>query len=46
VGLAKVKLEHILMAAALNLRRVAAWWEGTPLAQTRQPRFVTLATAS
>jgi transposase len=45
VGLAKVKLEHILMAAALNLRRVAAWWDGTPLAQTRQPRFVALATA-
>lgn len=45
VGLAKVELEHTLMAAALNLRRVAAWWEGTPLAQTRQARFVTLAIA-
>ena len=46
VGLAKVNLEHILMAAALNLRRVAAWWEGMPLAQTRQARFVALAIAS
>jgi transposase len=46
VGLAKVHLEHILTAAALNLRRIAAWGDGTPLAQTRQPRFVTLAIAA
>lgn len=46
VGLAKVKLEHVLTAAALNLRRVAAWWDEAPLASTRQTRFVTLATAA
>jgi transposase len=42
IGLAKVHLEHLLTAAALNLHRVAAWWEGTPLALTRQARFVAL----
>jgi transposase len=42
VGQAKVHLEHILTAAALNLHRVAAWWDGRPLAKTRQARFVAL----
>ena len=35
VGLAKVTLQHILTAVALNVVRVSAWWAGTPLAKTR-----------
>jgi transposase len=35
VGVAKVTLQHILTAVALNLVRVSAWWAGTPLAKTR-----------
>jgi transposase len=42
LGLAKVHLQHVLTAAALNLVRVAAWLAGTPLARTRQSAFVRL----
>ena len=42
IGLAKVHLQHVLTAAALNLARVAAWLAGTPLARTRQSAFVRL----
>ena len=42
IGLAKVHLQHVLTAAALNLVRVAAWLAGTPLARTRQSAFVRL----
>jgi DDE family transposase len=30
-GLPKVRVEHILLAAAINLIRLDAWWTGTPL---------------
>jgi IS5 family transposase len=39
VGLAKVRLQHVLTAAALNLVRVAAWLAGHLFARTRQPTF-------
>jgi hypothetical protein len=42
IGLAKVHLQHVLTAAALNLVRVAAWLAGTPLARTRQSTFLRL----
>jgi transposase len=42
IGLAKVHLQHVLTAAALNLVRVAAWLAGTPLARTRRSAFVRL----
>ena len=42
IGLAKVHLQHVLTAAALNLVRVAAWLAGHPFARTRQSTFVRL----
>ncbi len=42
IGLAKVHLQHVLTAAALNLVRLAAWLAGNPLARTRQSAFVRL----
>jgi len=44
IGLAKVHLQHVLTAAALNLVRVAAWLAGTPLARTRRSAFIQLMT--
>ena len=43
-GLPKVVLQHVATAAALNLDRLAAWFAGRPLAQTRTSRFAALAT--
>ena len=43
VGLAKTRLQHILTAAALNLRRVGEWYADTPRARTRTAPFVALA---
>ncbi|MGI5283246.1 transposase [Nonomuraea polychroma] len=34
-GLAKVHLEHVFSAVALNLIRLDAWWNGHPLDRTR-----------
>src|SRR5918912_1238650 len=42
IGLAKVHLQHVLTAAALNLVRLAAWLTGSPLARTRQSTFIRL----
>src|SRR3954462_15338473 len=42
IGLAKVHLQHVLTAAALNLVRIAAWLVGPPLARTRQSTFIRL----
>jgi transposase len=42
IGMAKTHLQHVLTALALNLRRVFAWLEGEPLAQTRVAPFVQL----
>jgi transposase len=41
IGLAKTHLQHVLTAAALNLKRVAAWIAGEPLARTRTAPFIT-----
>jgi transposase len=43
VGLAKTRLQHLATAAAINLMRLVAWWEGRPLASTRISRFAALA---
>ena len=42
LGLAKTHLQHVLTAAAINLVRVAEWFAGTPVAQTRVSRFAAL----
>jgi transposase len=46
IGLPKTRLLHILIAAALNFIRVAAWLAETPRARTRQSAFARLAPAS
>jgi transposase len=42
-GLAKTHLQHVASAVALNLDRLAAWFERRPLAATRKSRFAALA---
>ncbi|MGI4800321.1 MAG: IS1182 family transposase [Janthinobacterium lividum] len=42
-GLAKTSLQHVAAAAAINLDRLAAWFNGRPLAPTRTSRFAALA---
>lgn len=42
-GLAKTRLQHLAIAAALNLDRLAAWLAERPLAPTRTSRFAALA---
>jgi transposase len=46
LGLAKTRLQHLLIATALNFVRVALWLAGTPAAQTRRSPFAHLAAAS
>jgi transposase len=46
IGLPKTRLLHVLIAAALNFIRVAAWLADTPRARTRQSAFARLAPAS
>jgi hypothetical protein len=46
IGLPKTRLLHLLIAAALNVVRIAAWLAETPLAQTRTPPFVALGKAA
>jgi transposase len=41
-GLPKTHLQHVITAAAINLLRIAAWANGTPIAQTRCSHFATL----
>ena len=43
-GLAKAGLQNVATAAAINLDRLAAWFNGRPLAPTRTSRFAALAT--
>ncbi len=43
IGLAKTALQEILMAVALNLVRLIAWWQETPRASIRHSHFATLA---
>jgi len=45
IGLAKTELEHLLIGAALNFQRAAAWFAGTPQARTRRSAFAALAGA-
>jgi len=45
IGLAKTPLQHLLMAMAMNLVRVAAWLVETPRAPTRLSPFAALAGA-
>ena len=44
-GLAKTALGHLFIAAALNLVRAAAWFDGVPRSQTRRSAFARLAPA-
>jgi len=46
IGLGKTRLMHLLLAAALNFMRVAAWLAETPRSRTRQSTFAALAGAS
>ena len=46
IGIAKTHLQHVFTAVAINLRRLAAWFEGTPRGQTRCSRFAALAPAT
>jgi transposase len=43
IGEAKTRLMHLLLAAALNFMRVAAWLAETPRSRTRQSAFAALA---
>ena len=42
-GLAKVHLQHMATAAAINMDRIFAWLEAVPRAATRTSRFASLA---
>jgi transposase len=42
-GLPKTHLQHLAIAAAINIDRLAAWLDGRPHAQTRTSRFAALA---
>jgi transposase len=42
VGLAKTHLQHIAIAAAMNLSRLMAWWQQIPKAKTRISAFAAL----
>ncbi len=44
-GLAKVHLQHIITAAAINVVRMVAWLQSVPHAKTRISRFAAIATA-
>lgn len=41
-GLAKTHLGHVLTATGINLIRLDAWWNDTPLAPTRRSRLAAL----
>lgn len=42
-GMDKTHLQHVLTAAAINLRRVSDWFCEKPRSQTRKSRFAALA---
>ncbi len=44
-GFEKVHLQNVAIAAAINVERLVAWFDGRPQAQTRTSRFATLAPA-
>jgi hypothetical protein len=41
-GLPKTRLDHIFMACALNLLRLEAFWNGTPLDRRRTSHLTRL----
>lgn len=43
IGRGKTHLQHIFIAAAINLTRLVSWLEGVPKTKTRQSRFAALA---
>ena len=43
IGLTQTRLQHILIASALNVVRIGAWLMERPRAQTRTSRFARLA---
>lgn len=43
VGLAKTHFQHVAVAAAMNITRLADWLDGIPRARTRHSRFALLA---
>jgi transposase len=45
-GLAKTHVQHVAIAAAINLDRIVAWLDERPRAQTRTSRFAALAPVS
>jgi transposase len=45
-GVAKTHLQHVAIAAAINIDRLVAWLDERPQAQTRTSRFAALAPAS
>ena len=46
IGLARTTPRHVLTAAAVNLVRIAEWFAGTPIAETRCSRFAALPSAA
>jgi transposase len=44
-GVAKTHLQHVAIAAAINIDRLVAWLDGQPRAQARTSRFAALAPA-
>ena len=42
IGIAKTHLQHVFIAAAINVVRVIRWLEQEPIAQTRQSHFARL----
>src|ERR687886_59766 len=45
-GLAKTHVQHVAIAAAINIDRIVAWLDERPRAMTRLSRFATLAPAN
>jgi transposase len=45
-GVAKTHLQHVAIAAAINIDRLVAWLDERPRAQTRTSRFAALVPAS
>jgi len=45
-GVAKTHLQHVAIAAAINIDRIVAWLDERPRAQTRTSRFAALAPVS
>jgi Transposase DDE domain len=44
-GLEKTHLQHVAIAAAINIDRIVAWLDERPRAKTRTSRFAALAPA-